>query len=148
MDKQLQIKEFLNSKCYAISGVSRDKKKFGRMVYQTFVEHGLTALPINPCIENIDGVKVFSSIDNLPLEVDAIVILNNKNRSQEIINQAIAKGIKNIWIQQKSEPVGFNASSVNGSHNIITGECIFMWLESVKGFHKFHRFLKTLFSKN
>ena len=148
MKKQEQINEFFNSKNFAISGVSRDKSKFGHMVYKTFAEQGKTVLPINPSIENIDGVKVFSSINNLPIEVDAIVIINNRNRSQEIINQAIAKGIKNIWIQQNCEPVGFKASSVNGNHNIITGECIFMWLEPVKGFHKFHRLLKTFFSRN
>jgi len=148
MKKQEQINEFFNSKCFAISGVSRDKNKFGRLVYKTFTEQGKTVLPINPSIEDFDGIKVFSSIENLPMEVDAIVIVNNRNRSQELIYQAIAKGIKNIWIQQKSEPVGFKVSSVDDGHNIITGECIFMWLEPVKGVHKFHRFLKTFFSKN
>lgn len=148
MKKKEKINEFFNSKCFAISGVSRDKTKFGNMVYKAFADHSLNVLPINPNIETIDGAKVFSSIEYLPSEVDAIVILNNKNRSQEIINQAIAKGIKNIWIQQKSEPAGFKVSSENMGNNIIMGECIFMWLEPVQGFHKFHRFLKTLFSKN
>lgn len=148
MSKREKITEFFNSKCFAISGVSRDKNKFGRMVYQAFNDHGKTALPINPSIENIDGKKVYASIEDLPMEVDAVVILNNKNKSQEIINRAMAKGIKNIWIQQKSEPLGFNPTLTGVGQNIITGECILMWLEPVKGFHKFHRFIKTFFSKN
>jgi uncharacterized protein len=148
MEKKDKINEFLKAKCIAISGVSRDKNKFGYLVYKSFIEKGINVIPINPNIENIDGVAVFSSVSNLPLDVDAIVILNNRNRSQEIIDQAISKRIKNIWIQQKSDPVGFNESSINTFHNIITGECILMWLEPVKGFHKFHRFLKFMFSKN
>lgn len=146
--KQEQINDFFNSKCYAISGVSRDKNKFGHKVYEAFKEHGKIVLPINPNMEKIDDVNVYSSIAGLPDDVDAIVILNNRNRSQEIINQAIAKGIKNIWIQQKSDPIGFRTTSTDPIYNVITSECILMWMEPVKGFHKFHRFFKTFFSKN
>jgi predicted CoA-binding protein len=148
MNKKEKIESFLKSKHFAITGVSRDEKKFGRMVYQAFNDKGITAYPVNPSFDNINGVTVYSSVKELPSEVDAIVILNNRNKSQEIIDQAIGKGIKNIWIQQESDPVCFSKLTFDSSFNIITKECIFMWLEPVTGFHKFHRFLKTLFSKN
>lgn len=148
MKKSEKIKSFLTSKSYAITGVSRDDKKFGRMVYKAFIDKGITTYPINPSIENIDGSKVYSSIGELPQGVEAVIILNNRNKSQEIIDQAVGKGIKNIWIQQKSDPIGFSKQQFDPSFNIITNECIFMWLEPVEGFHKFHRFLKNLFSRN
>ena len=148
MNKTETISSFFNSKCFAISGVSKDEKKFGRVVYKTFIEHGLNAIPINPTINEINGIKVYSSISELPSDVDAVVILNNRNKSQDIIDQAINRGIKNIWIQQSSDPKGFSKSNIDQSFNVITGECIFMWLEPVMGVHKFHRFFKFLFSKN
>lgn len=148
MNKKEKISTFLESKSFAIIGVSRDEKKFGRMVYQSFIDRGISVFPVNPNIDSINGAKVYSSINELPVEVDAVVILNNRNKSQEIIDQAIGKGIKNIWIQQKSDPVGFSISEIDPSFNIITNECIYMWLNPVKGFHKFHRFVKFLFSKN
>lgn len=148
MSKKAKIESFFAAKHYAITGVSRDEKKFGRMVYQAFIQKGITTYPVNPSVENINGVKVYSSVNELPAEVDAIVILNNRNKSQVIIDQAIGKGIKNIWVQQKCDPVGFSKQEFNPDINIITNECIFMWLEPVTGFHKFHKFLKTLFSKN
>ncbi|MHC1703919.1 MAG: CoA-binding protein [Tenuifilaceae bacterium] len=148
MNKKEKIESFLQAKHFAITGVSRDEKKFGRMVYQSFIDKGISAYPVNPSFDNINGATVYPSVKELPSEVDAIVILNNRNKSQEIIDQAIGKGIKNIWIQQESDPVGFSKLTFDSSFNIITKECIFMWLEPVTGFHKFHRFLKMLFSKN
>lgn len=146
MDKKVKINQFLNAKSFAITGVSRDEKKFGRLVYKAFIEKGKTAYPVNPNLESVNGARVYKSIQEVPSDVDAIVILNNRNKSQALIDQAIGKGIKNIWIQQKSDPVGFSKQNLDPSLNIVTNECIFMWLEPVGGVHKFHRFLKNLFN--
>lgn len=148
MNKVDKINTFFSSQSFAITGVSRDERKFGRMVYDAFVKQGKKVIPVNPNVDSFNEIKVYPSVNDLPAEVDAIVILNNRDKSQAIIDQAVSKGIRNIWIQQKSEPAGYKPDLAGAEYNIITNECVFMWSEPVTGVHKFHRFLKRLFSKN
>jgi len=96
----------------------------------------------------IDGNEAAAYVMYRVNEVCAIYPITPSSNMAEWADEWAAKGIKNIWIQQESDPEGFSKLTFNSSFNIITKECIFMWLEPVKGFHKIHRFFMMLFSKN
>lgn len=139
------IDEFLSSNTIAIAGVSRNPKKFGYMVYSELKQKGFNVLPMNPNVDSIDGDKCYSDLKELPISPDALIILTPKSETDTIVQQSIAQGIRNIWIQQGTETKQTldMISSVEG--NFIMGECIFMFAEPVKSIHSFHRFVNKLF---
>ncbi len=147
MITQAQIQSFFNEKSIAISGVSRNPKKFGSMAFKTLAEQQkYTLLPINPNADQLFDTTCYKSISSLPSDVNAIVLLAPKSQTTAAVREAMAKGIKNIWIQQTTEtPETIELSKTEG-FNIIYGKCIMMFANP-KGFHKFHRSIMKLFGK-
>ncbi len=139
------IHSFLETREFAVAGVSRDPKKFGRRVYEHLRENGYQIYPVNPNAELLNGEKCYRSIAELPAEVDRIYIVTPADQTAESVRQSLDRGIRNIWIQQRSEsPEAIDL--INGREvNLIHNECIFMFAEPVKGGHAFHRFFSRLF---
>ena len=100
---------------------------------------------MNPNVDSIGGEKCYSDINALPLSPDALIILTPKKETDMIVQQSIAQGIRNIWIQQGSETKQTLDMISCAEGNFIMGECIMMFAEPVKSFHSFHRFVNKLF---
>ncbi len=147
MTKKESVEQFLNSKCIAIIGVSSDPKKYSRMVYNAFCEKGYNVLAVNPKLIEINGAKCYPTISSLPEAVDAVIIIIKGEKAKDILNDSINKGVKNIWLHQGCNLKNPETITMGKNINLILGECAFMWLQPVEGFHKFHRFLRNLFSR-
>ena len=139
------IQSFLEPKKLAIAGVSRNPKKFGRQVYEHLKKGGFTLYPVNPNMDNLDGEDCYKSINDLPGEVDRIYIVTPAGQTAESVRQSLEKGIRNIWIQQRSDTSEALELLKDQDINIIHNKCILMFAEPVKGPHAFHRFLNKLF---
>ncbi len=139
------IQTFLDGKEFAIAGASRDPRKFGRAVFDDLRKKGYTLYPVHHQADQIDGVSCYPDVHSLPGKVKKLLILTPASATAELVKQAGERGIREIWIQQKSASP--EALDLAGKHDIrlIHGECIFMYAEPVKGVHKFHRFLSQLF---
>jgi len=139
------IDSFLSTHKIAIAGVSRDPKKFGFHVFKQLKEKGFEVYPINPGADNIAGTPCFRSVSALPLNVHSLVVLTPKKQTKDVVSEAMAKGIDNIWIQQMCETP--EAIELTKAHpvNLITKECILMHTDPVTGIHKFHRTIRKLF---
>ncbi len=144
MTTRKQIDQFLASGPIAMAGVSRNPKKFGRMAFDDLSRKGLKIIPINPNIENIDGVTCYPDVNHLPKGVQSIIIITPKNQTLQVVQDAVAHGIRNIWIQQSSDTPESLAFLKGKEVNLITKQCILMHHEP-DGFHKFHRNLKRFF---
>jgi len=139
-----EIENFTSEKNIAIVGVSRDKKKFGNYIYRILLEKGYNAVAINPNANIIEDKPCFNKISELSNETKSILIVTKKEHSQGLVQEAIDKGIKNIWIQKKLDtPEAINIAKQNNA-NIVTGECILMFTDP-EGIHKFHRNIKKIF---
>lgn len=147
MTKKESVEQFLNSKYIAIIGVSSDPKKYSRMVYNAFCEKGYNVLAVNPKLTEINGDKCYPTISSLPDTVDAVIIIIKGEKAKDILNDAINKGVKNIWMHFGCSLKNSEAITMGKDISLISGECAFMWLQPVEGFHKFHRFLRSLFSR-
>ncbi|MBE0648532.1 MAG: CoA-binding protein [Bacteroidales bacterium] len=140
-----QIKRFLEAKHMAVAGVSHNPKKFGYQVFKALKERGYDLFPLNPNTREIDGHQVYATISELPEEVKHLVILTPKTQTEKLVMEAIAHGIDQIWIQQMSDTPEAVTIATEAGVRLITGQCIFMWVEPVTGIHKFHRTFMKLF---
>ncbi len=145
MNKLSTVQSFLEPKEMAICGVSRNTRKFGRVVYDSLKEKGYKLYPVNPNTTKIDSDSCFRDVSELPVHVQYLYIVTPKSQTKEVIEKAIGKGIKNIWIQQMSETPDAIELAETNNINLIYKQCIFKFAEPVTGVHKFHRFMNKLF---
>jgi uncharacterized protein len=147
MVTQKQIDSFFSLDSFAVIGVSREPKKFGNAVFKEMKAKNLKVYPVHPELEKVGDDVCYKNLQSLPRIPKALIISVNKNKTLETVKDAVDAGIKNIWIQQMSEtPEAIDFCEKNNV-NLIHRQCVFMFLEPVQGFHKFHRFLKSIFGK-
>jgi hypothetical protein len=142
-----EIQKFLEPQKFAVAGASRNPKKFGGAVFKELKEKGFDLYPVNPNASEIQGVKCYNSIDELPDEVEHLLIITSKQETLGIAGAAIKKGVKMIWIQQKSETPEAVKAIQDAGIPLIHKKCIMMFADPVKGFHGFHRFLVKTFGQ-
>ena len=139
-----KIEKFLEPKKLAIVGVSRNPKKFGYLVFRDLKASGYEVYPVNPNADKINGDSCYKSVKDLPADINSILILTPKKETDNVLREAINKGIMNIWVQQMSETKNTIKIAEEYQKEIIHRKCIFMFAEPVKGVHKFHRLILKL----
>lgn len=144
MATKQQIEQFLSNQPIAMAGVSRNPKKFGRMAFEELSRKGLTILPVNPNMESVNGTVCYSDIQHLPAEVKSLIVMTKKDQTAKVVEEALARGIKNIWIQQSSDSPEALALLKDKDINVITRQCVLMH-QRPDGLHKFHRNIKRFF---
>jgi uncharacterized protein len=141
------VDNFIGQPKLAVVGVSRDSKKFGNMAYKALREKGYTVYPINRNVETLEGDKCYASLGVLPEKVDGVVIVVPPKETEQVVREADAAGIKNVWMQQGSESE--TAIQYCQQHGLdeVHGECIMMFAPPVGSFHRWHRGAWKVFGK-
>lgn len=143
---QKQVEDFFNLDTFALIGVSRDPKKFGNLIYKEMKSNNFNVFPIHPELEKIEDDKCFKDFSSLPYKPDALILSVNRSKTFDAVKEAVNFGVKNIWVQLMSDTPDAIEYCKKNDVNIISKECIFMYMDPVKGFHKLHRTVKKIFS--
>ncbi len=98
----MSLQSFFSPKSIAVVGVSNNPNKLGAVVFNNIIEAGFPGAlyGVNPKLagETVYGMPCVESIEALPSAVDLAVILVPARFTEPVIDQCIAKGIKNISI--------------------------------------------------
>lgn len=122
-------RRFLASPAFGVVGASRDRNKFGNRVLRKYLQHGLEAHPVNPRESEIEGLKAYSQIAQLPDRVQSLSIITPPSVTEDIVRQAIAKGIPNLWMQPGAESSAAVRLAQEAGLNVIAdGSCILVEL--------------------
>jgi uncharacterized protein len=146
MNTLKQINQFLESQPIALIGVSRNPKKFGYTAFKELKDKGMKIIPVNPEADEIMGERSYRNIASLPTEVKGIIVMTRKDKTASVVREALAKGIKEIWIQQMADSREALNELTGQEINCITGECILMYYKP-NSIHKFHGNLKKFFRR-
>jgi predicted CoA-binding protein len=103
MAQQDNIDTFLSLKSVAVVGASRDRNKYGNIVYRNFVSRGVKVFPVNPEAAIIEGDACYPSLADLPEKVEGAVIVVPPDRTEMVVREAVAAGIPSIWLQPGAE---------------------------------------------
>ena len=139
------IDEFLKQKTIAVVGASRNKDKFGSVVYRDLKTKGYKVYAVNPNADVVDGDRCYAGLGALPTPADAAILVIPPLQTIPVIEEAARVGIKHLWLQQGSNSPAGEARAKELGLNLISGECIFMFSEPMESFHKVHRFFNKLF---
>ena len=132
------IEVFLNASTFAVAGASQDRSKYGNKVYRAIVASGRSAYPLNPKATEVEGDPAFALISDLPVVPESLSIVTPPHVTRQVIQQAIAAGVKNIWMQPGAEvSKGSQAARDAGLNVIDDGSCVLVLLaiESKKHHH-------------
>lgn len=129
MTTQNSIHHFFKSPSFGVVGASNDRSKFGNKVLRKYLEHQLVAYPVNPHEAQVEGIQCFKSVKDLPTDTKSISIITPPSITEEIVQEAIEKGIQNIWMQSGAEsPHAIELCQKAGMSIIADGACILLVL--------------------
>ncbi len=147
MTSKQSVDNFLSNKNFAVVGVSRKSSKFGNTIYKELKNKGINVFGVNPNMDAIEDDKCYHSLKELKGEIHGVVIIVSSTQTIEVVKEANEIGVKNIWMQQGSESdEAIKYCNENGI-NEIHKECILMFVEPVKSFHSFHRWVWKVLGK-
>lgn len=102
--------------------------------------------PVNPNLDDIDGVKCYRDISELPSDIRHALFMTPKENTAAAVENAIHHGFTHIWIQQGAETKDAIEIATQNGVRLVLKTCIMMHA-SPSGIHKFHGFLSKLFGK-
>jgi predicted CoA-binding protein len=100
---EMDIQKFLSAKAFAVAGASSNRTKFGNKVLRCYIQNGKIVYPVNPNEETIEGLTCIANIKELPDDVESLSIVTPPPITDHIVQDAIRRGIKNIWMQPGAE---------------------------------------------
>lgn len=129
MEREERIRQFLAEERFAVVGASVDRSKYGNKVLRCYQMNGLGVIPVNPRERVIEGVATVSSVSELPDDVKSISVITPPHVTEKVVEEAIAKGIRNIWMQPGAESPAAVKQCIDSGINVIAdGSCILVVL--------------------
>jgi predicted CoA-binding protein len=84
----------------AVVGLSARRFRPSHGVAEYLQRVGYRIIPVNPNITEVLGEKSYASLDAVPEPVDIVDIFRRSEHVPEIVEAAIRKGAKTIWMQE------------------------------------------------
>jgi len=123
------IETFLASKTYAVAGASNRQHKYGNKVFRALLAADRETYPLNPVQSEIEGHQAYARLTELPLVPEALSIITPPEITRQVVNDAIAFGVKHIWMQPGAEDEPASKAACEAGINVIDdGSCILVLL--------------------
>jgi len=88
------------TKTIAVVGLSSNPMRPSFGVSRFLQRQGYRIIPVNPNETEVLGERAYPSVKEVPEQVDIINIFRRPARVPEIIDDALAKGARCIWMQE------------------------------------------------
>lgn len=91
------------TKTIAIIGASADREKYGNKAVRAYASQGYTVYPVNPRGGDIEGLKTYASVLDIPGAVDRASLYVPPETGLEVIEAIAQKGIPEVYFNPGSE---------------------------------------------
>ena len=98
-----RIEEFINKRVWAIVGASHNPAKFGNKIVRDLHNAGYIVYPINPKEGEIEGLKVYARLVDLPEKPDVVDVVVPPAVTEKVVRQVQELGLPRVWMQPGSE---------------------------------------------
>jgi predicted CoA-binding protein len=86
------------AKIVAVIGASNNRQKFGNRAVRAYREQGYTVIPINPHESEVEGLKAYPSVLDVPGDIDVASFYVPPEVGARVIEQVVRKGIREVWL--------------------------------------------------
>ena len=91
------------AKVVAVIGASSDRRKFGNRAVRAFQQQGYTVVPINPHEAEVEGLRAYASVLDVPGPVDMASLYVPPEIGEQVIEEIARKGIAEVWVNPGAE---------------------------------------------
>lgn len=84
----------------AVVGISNNRARASNGVSRYMLGQGYEIVPVNPAITEFEGIAAVPDLAAAPADIEIVNIFRRPEYVPEIVEAAIAKGAKVIWMQQ------------------------------------------------
>jgi len=124
-----KIAAFLAAQAFGVAGASKNRDKYGNKVLRCYQMHGRKVVPVNPVETEIEGVTCVKAVSDLPPEVQSLSIITPPQITDKVVEQAIARGIRHLWMQPGAQSAAaIAAAEAAGIDVIADGSCLLVVL--------------------
>jgi uncharacterized protein len=90
-------------KIVAVIGASSHRHKFGNRALRAFRNQGFTVVPINPNEAEVEGLKTYASVLDVPGPIDMASFYVPPHIGERVIAEVAQKGIAEVWLNPGAE---------------------------------------------
>ena len=90
-------------KTIAIIGASADPNKFGNKAVRAFLRQGFTVFPVNPKETEIENLRVFKSIEEVPVRPNLVSVYLPPPVLLKILPDIAARCCDELWLNPGTE---------------------------------------------
>jgi uncharacterized protein len=125
-----RIRDFLARGPWAVVGATTVRSKYGNKVLRCYLQHGKTPVyPVNPRDGEIEGLKAYRSLAELPEPVRGVSIITPPAITEGIVEEAAQLGIDRLWMQPGAENArALELGEEHGLDVIAGGPCLLVAL--------------------
>ena len=91
------------AKVVAVIGASSNRNKFGNRAVRAFRQQGYTVVPINPHEADVEGLKSYASVLDVPGAIDMASFYLPPEIGLQVIDEVAQKGIVEVWLNPGAE---------------------------------------------
>lgn len=123
------IDAFLNGAPFAVVGASTNRAKYGNKVLRVYQQNDRPVYPINPRADEIEGLQAYPDLASLPELPHGVSIITPPAITEQVVDEAIALGIKHLWMQPGAESAkAVRHARENGINVVANGPCVLVVL--------------------
>lgn len=96
----------INPKDYkkvAVVGATTNPDKYGNKIVRDLKSKGFEVYPVSPKYEEIEGLKCYKSVSDLPKDVELIVFVVPPSVGIDVLKEAHKAGFGRFWFQPDAE---------------------------------------------
>jgi len=86
-----------------VIGASNDRHKFGNKAIRAFGRRGYTVIPINPHEQQVEGLKAYASVLDVPGPIDMATFYVPPEVGEQVIEDIAKKQIPEVWFNPGAE---------------------------------------------
>ena len=90
-------------KIVAVIGASNNRRKFGNRAVRAYQQQGYTVIPINPHETEVEGLKAYASVLDVPGPIDMASFYVPPDIGERVIDEVAQKGITEVWFNPGAE---------------------------------------------
>jgi predicted CoA-binding protein len=91
------------AKVVAVIGASNNRRKFGNRAVRAYLEQGHTVVPINPREAEVEGLRTYRSVLDVPGPIDMATFYVPPEVGERVIEEVAQKGIGEVWLNPGAE---------------------------------------------
>jgi predicted CoA-binding protein len=120
-----EIKALLHRvKTIAVVGFSPRPERASHGVALQMQRFGFRIIPVRPGIQEGLGEKAYPDLVSVPEAIDLVDVFRSGRHVPAIVDQCLALGIRNIWMQEGAEDEVSAARAFAAGMTVVMGRCI------------------------